>query len=336
MMNNQISVDVLITYYNQEDCVDKSLETVFSQNVDFPVKVIIGDDGSSDNTVLKIKKWQDKYPNQIEYIIMDRDPNEKYEAIERVSKLRLELLKRAHSKYIVFLDGDDYFIDNDKFRKQSEILEKHKECVCCCHNYNYCDSKTGETSPAMNLSAEENNTNKYYWLRNSCQFSTFMFKNVFCEDRSLYSRLDNILFDDNIISLFFIQFGGVYMIPDIMFNYMQFENSSWNRRSDVERHVINAYDYYEESKVAPKMKFYSLLRHAHNYVYLYKHRKEIKNYDIRYWKNRVMNEKGLLYNVIFFDEISLIDKVKTTLLCRTLPFIRIGFVVLHIILNKLF
>ena len=56
MMNNQISVDVLITYYNQEDCVDKSLETVFSQNADFPVKVIIGDDGSSDNTVLKIKE----------------------------------------------------------------------------------------------------------------------------------------------------------------------------------------------------------------------------------------------------------------------------------------
>ena len=55
-------VSVLITFYNSEQYVDDCLKSVFAQKTTFPFKVIVGDDGSSDRTVEKIKQWQEIYP----------------------------------------------------------------------------------------------------------------------------------------------------------------------------------------------------------------------------------------------------------------------------------
>ena len=60
-----ISVDVLVTFYNQEQYVDQALESVFAQKGTFGLHVLIGDDGSQDNTLGKIQTWCEKYPDQI-------------------------------------------------------------------------------------------------------------------------------------------------------------------------------------------------------------------------------------------------------------------------------
>ena len=69
----QYMVSVLITFYNSEQYVDDCLKSVFSQKTTFPFKVIIGDDGSTDGTVDKIKAWQERYPERLSYIIIPED-----------------------------------------------------------------------------------------------------------------------------------------------------------------------------------------------------------------------------------------------------------------------
>ena len=68
----------LVTYYNQEKYVSRSLNSIFNQKMTSDFEVIIGDDGSSDKTVEIIKEYQTKYPNKIKLFIQNRDNTKKY------------------------------------------------------------------------------------------------------------------------------------------------------------------------------------------------------------------------------------------------------------------
>ena len=59
-------VSVLITFYNQENYVDKAIESVLKQKIEYPVQIIVGDDGSSDHTLDKLENWVKKYPDIFE------------------------------------------------------------------------------------------------------------------------------------------------------------------------------------------------------------------------------------------------------------------------------
>ena len=49
-------VSVLITFYNQEQYVDQALQSVIAQKTDFGVKILVGDDGSSDQTQERVRR----------------------------------------------------------------------------------------------------------------------------------------------------------------------------------------------------------------------------------------------------------------------------------------
>lgn len=66
-------VSVLITFYNQENYVDKAIESVLKQKIEYPVQIIVGDDGSSDHTLDKLENWVKKYPDIFEIHIMKRE-----------------------------------------------------------------------------------------------------------------------------------------------------------------------------------------------------------------------------------------------------------------------
>ena len=62
---DEITVDVLITFYNQEKYVDRAMQSVFSQKGNFRLNVLIGDDGSTDGTPKLLEQWKRSYPKQI-------------------------------------------------------------------------------------------------------------------------------------------------------------------------------------------------------------------------------------------------------------------------------
>ena len=73
---DEITVDVLITFYNQEKYVDLALKSIVNQKTDFGIKVLIGDDGSTDKTRDLVAKWIDRYPGMIELYVTERTPEE--------------------------------------------------------------------------------------------------------------------------------------------------------------------------------------------------------------------------------------------------------------------
>ena len=128
-------ISVMLTSYNLVDYIDESISSVVNQDFPCDWELLIGDDGSNDGTIEKLKVWQSKYPENISYVVRDR-PATKVKDGYRAAKNRAALLDQATGDYLIFLDGDDCWLGTEKIKTQFQILEDpaNADCSCCAHN----------------------------------------------------------------------------------------------------------------------------------------------------------------------------------------------------------
>lgn len=267
-------VTIIVTFYNQKQYIYDSLNSIFSQKTEFEYEVLCGDDGSSDGTYEELLRWQEKYPDRCKVYKMPRQQGKKYEPIIRVSNNRFTLLKHANGKYVNFLDGDDYYTDVNKLQKQVDILEKHQDCVACGHPVNIVWDGRADKKQVLGYITDFpiKMSNKSYWAFWWLHANTFLFRNVYKNEKLLES-INSEFFDDNLITAYFIKFGKVIYMPDIMVAYRQIQDSSWNNRSEIEKAYVNYKVYTEAQKVLPKMKMECFIKCQFAWQQLYKNRK---------------------------------------------------------------
>lgn len=97
-MKNEERIDVLVPVYNAETYVERCLNCLLNQTYK-NIRIVIVDDGSTDNSANIIKKYANLYQN----ISFFAKNNEK-----SISKTRNFLLSKIESKYFTFFDVDDY------------------------------------------------------------------------------------------------------------------------------------------------------------------------------------------------------------------------------------
>lgn len=294
MKKNNIKVSVLVTFYNQKQYVEDALQSVFSQRTTFPVEVLIGDDGSSDGTYEKLLEWQNFHKDYCRIFRMDRDPAIKYEPIARVSQNRLNLLKHASGKYIIFLDGDDYYLNKEKLQKQVDILEHHPECVACGHPVEMvCDKKrVGQLGNLDNINKKIFEAQSY-WPFFYLHADSLLFRNVLSSEWLEKVCKDD--FDDNLITYCYLKCGKIYYLPEVMVAYRQVSGSSWSRRNKSERMLANLKDYVIEKKIYHCfLEKESYFRHAKEIRWLLKNRNKIYNDNRWSW----LEQDALLKRVL--------------------------------------
>src|SRR5574344_63234 len=121
----QIKIRFLVTYYNQEQYVRDSFESIFALDIPCDFEVLVGDDGSTDETLNQVEKFQEKYPNKIKVFQMPREQDKTYNPIHRVAANRLNLVKKASGNYLLFLDGDDFYCNKIFLLDAIEQLSKN-------------------------------------------------------------------------------------------------------------------------------------------------------------------------------------------------------------------
>lgn len=90
-------VSIIIPMYNVEQYIDKCMDSVLAQTVkDYEVLVV--DDGSTDHSFVKAKKYAERYP---ETVRVYQQPN------AGQGDARNNGVKLARGKYILFVDSDD-------------------------------------------------------------------------------------------------------------------------------------------------------------------------------------------------------------------------------------
>lgn len=118
MIVNDILTVCLITY-NHEKYVAQAIDSILIQKTNFNFKIVIADDCSTDNTRFIIEQYQQKYPDKIQVIFQKRNvgPAQNF----------IDLISYPKSKYIAYLEGDDFWINENKLQIQFNFLEYNKE-----------------------------------------------------------------------------------------------------------------------------------------------------------------------------------------------------------------
>jgi glycosyltransferase involved in cell wall biosynthesis len=116
-----------MTTFNHEGFIGQAIDGVMGQKTDFPVELIIGDDGSTDGTETICRDYVSRFPDGIKYIRRDKNlgmmPN------------FIDLLGRCDGDYIAICEGDDYWLDPRKLQKQADFLQSYSDFAFCAHNH---------------------------------------------------------------------------------------------------------------------------------------------------------------------------------------------------------
>jgi glycosyltransferase involved in cell wall biosynthesis len=106
-------VSVVIPTFNAEAFIDECLESVFFQTGDFDLDVVLVDDGSTDNTLARIRSGG--YPVRC-----------LEQANAGPAAARNKALRAAEGQYIAFLDSDDLWPEG-KLAHQLALMQAHPD-----------------------------------------------------------------------------------------------------------------------------------------------------------------------------------------------------------------
>lgn len=304
------SVSVIVTFYNSEKYVDVALKSVMDQKTDFVFDVIVGDDGSSDGTMAAVQKWIDRYPGRIRAFVRSRDDGVTLPGF-RASRNRLSLLEHVTGKYFIFLDGDDYFTDNDKLQKQYDILEapENQDCVACSHYIEalYPDGHTKQM-PAYKL-PERKFSLKEYWALLYFHTDTSLVRSSVIKGFPTDYAINN--FNDNLITYLVVRQGKLYFLPETMAVYLQTGDGVWTAKNAVVNYIRNMYMYDMCITLNPEIRKEIDVRLYKDWKYLYKHRREIGQKDTAVLLDEA-KERNHVFSLLFltYDSLGFSKKMK--------------------------
>lgn len=122
-----IDVSICCATYNQEKYIGRAIDSFLNQITDeINVEIIIHDDCSTDGTQKILKEYASKYKN-IKLILQSEN------RFSRGLKIIPVFPEIALGKYIAFCEGDDYWTDKFKIKKQYLYMEEHSDCTLCSH-----------------------------------------------------------------------------------------------------------------------------------------------------------------------------------------------------------
>lgn len=119
-----VCVDMIA--YNQEAYIEKAIESVLMQQTNFKFVLVIGEDCSTDATREIVKRYQKNHPDKIILKLPENNLGMLYNETSNVAL--------CNSKYLAWLEGDDYWTDPLKLQKQVDFLEANPDYVLCFHN----------------------------------------------------------------------------------------------------------------------------------------------------------------------------------------------------------
>ena len=129
METNKPLVSISCISFNHGKYLREALDSFLMQERDFDIEILIHDDHSTDDTIDIIKEYTERYPDIMRP--MYEEENQYSKGISNISGVFN--FPRARGKYIAMCEGDDYWSDPLKLKKQAAYMEAHPECALCCH-----------------------------------------------------------------------------------------------------------------------------------------------------------------------------------------------------------
>ena len=149
MPDKEVLVSVLCITFNHQKYIRRCLDSMVNQKTDFRYEIIIHDDASTDGTPNIVREYAQRYPDLIIPILQKEN-----QYSQGVDMMKDFMFPKASGEYIVELEGDDFWCDQNKLQLQVDAMRKHPECALCVHKTGTVDAGGSRLSwqfPMMNL-----------------------------------------------------------------------------------------------------------------------------------------------------------------------------------------
>lgn len=192
---SKFNLQVIITSYNNEQYIEKCINSVLNQKTKYTYNIVIVDDESNDNS----REIIDKYSVHENIKII-------YKKNGGCSSARNAGIKDIYSDYIIFLDSDDYMADG-AIEKLLDCAYKNDADIVQGQFISLIDGKEIKVNNS-NSEPNENNLRGFDWDK---VFRSELYKNI------IYPV--GCWFDDTILSfLIYPQCNKICLINDVV-NY---------------------------------------------------------------------------------------------------------------------
>ena len=218
------------------------------------------------------------------------------------------------TQYFHYLDGDDYWTDEQKLQIEYDILEnpENKDCVACAHSLSvFHEADPEKKEECWGESIEEGTyTLKKYWKYLYCSTDTILFRSKNIPELPFELLEDS--FNDNMITFCFLQFGNLYFINRCMATYRQNDNGIWMGEKETVGIVRELILYDIELKINPCIRSIANKRHMRDFIYVHQNGEKFVNlapyYEIAKKLNlpttqRVLENKRVFVNNYMLDGI---------------------------------
>lgn len=149
---NDIMLSIYVTTYNHEKYITRALDSILMQKTDYSYEVWVGEDCSTDSTREVLKEYEKQHPGK--FNILYREHNMNKETPGNAGDLK----RRCTGKYIIALEGDDYWTDEYKIDKQIRFLEEHPDYIGVSHKCSVVDAQSEEKDEEYPSCTEEEYT----------------------------------------------------------------------------------------------------------------------------------------------------------------------------------
>lgn len=246
----------LMTFMHEPFILD-ALEGIDQQVTNFDFEVVVGDDFSTDKTLQLIKNF--KFQNQKVHLnVLDRPKGGDYwKARKKYGRLYnfYDIINNCKGEYIALLDGDDYWIDQNKLQKQVEFLENNSEFSGCFHTVYYLDERIDSKQKKIWRSHDKTVFNEEDTITKLSLFhtSSYLFRNSIFDFPNWFFKISS---GDMALLALISKNGKLFLINDSMSVYRKNHIGVTNNEDLITYHkrrielagYINSYFSYQHEK----------------------------------------------------------------------------------------
>jgi glycosyltransferase involved in cell wall biosynthesis len=214
-----MKVSVCVITYNHERYLGQALDSALRQRTDFPFEVVVRDDCSTDRTGEIAADYQTRHPGQIRLL----PATENLGPIPNIARV----LAACTGEYVALLEGDDYWTDPEKLRRQVEFLDTHPGHSFCFHPVTEVDAE-GTSRRSFPQTARKDFTFADLFPHNFVPTCSVLFRRRLVPE--LPGWMLGVLPGDWPLHMLSARHGPFRMLPQVMGAYRVHEGGIWSRR----------------------------------------------------------------------------------------------------------
>jgi len=207
--------------YNHEAYIAQAIEGVLMQKADFPVKLVISDDASTDRTLEICLDYERMHPGMLK--VLRREGN------LGMSKNFIDTLSHCKGEYVALCEGDDYWTDPQKLQKQVDFLGSNRDFTICFHNALIVHEQ-GDIAPHLSnatISEElgfDDILGRRFFMTASCVFRNGQFGEL----------PPSLILFDWVLHLLNSKNGKIKYLPDVMAVYRK-QEGGWSNLDQAKK-----------------------------------------------------------------------------------------------------